>query len=80
MKKLRIEKYIHHQLDESFTIPLGLIRILNTLLPSSAIDALNQKGLGLEQMVLADRLNKPYQASVEVEEKGIMKTVTVTLM
>lgn len=32
MKKLRIEKYIHHQLDESFTVPLGLIRILNTLL------------------------------------------------
>lgn len=79
MKKLKVEKYIHHKFEQSFTVPLGLIRILNVLLPNSAIAALNQKGLGLEQIILADRLNKPYQACVEVEEKGIMKTISITL-
>ena len=80
MKKLKIEKYIHNQLDESFTVPLGFIRILNALLPGAAIESLNQKGLGLEKIVLANSLNQPYQTSVEVEEKGTMKTVSITLL
>lgn len=79
MKKLKIEKYIHNQLDESFTVPLGFIRILNMLLPRSAIESLAQKGLGLEKIVLANKLNEPYQTSIEVKEKGITKTVSMTL-
>lgn len=79
MKKLTIEKYIQGKLDESFTVPIAFISMLNTILPKAAIDSLNQYGFDIQNMITASKDHSPYHNRVEVEEKGILKTVEISL-
>ncbi|SQI40052.1 Uncharacterised protein [Leminorella richardii] len=79
MKKLKIDKYVDRHLDESFTIPLGFIHLLKGLLPASAIESLNQHGIALEDIIAAAKQGLPYQTSIEVEEKAVMKKIAFTL-
>lgn len=80
MKKLKIEKFINDQIDESFTVPLAFINVLKILLPNSAINVLSNKGLEFEKIVEASKQNQPYQSSMDIVEKDVMKKVTITLI
>lgn len=79
MKKLTIEKYIQGKLDESFTVPIAFISMLNTILPKAAMDSLNQYGFDLQNMIAASKDRSPYHSTVKVEEKGILKTIEIHL-
>lgn len=80
MKKLKVEKYVNDQLDESFMVPLGLIRGLKAILPQSAINALQENQLDFKQIILASDRNKPYQTSLTCDEGGVMKRIVLTVV
>lgn len=80
MKKLKIEKYISGQLDESFMVPLGFIRFLKGMLPRSAINAMDKSGIDLEEIIVSSTRNEPYQSTVECKEEGVIKKVVLTLI
>lgn len=80
MKKIKIEKYIQDTLDESFTVPVAFIRILTSLLPHSALVALHDNGFDLDNIIMASKQDKPYQAEASIEEKGVMKRIVITLV
>lgn len=77
---LKVEKYVHGCLEEVFTVPLGLVRLLKGVLPRSAIDALEKGGIDLEGIVCSGKRNEFYQHMVMCEEKGVMKRIVLTLM
>lgn len=80
MKKLKVDKYINDQLDESFTVPLAFIHILNSLLPDSAMKSLQKNGLALNEIIEASKQKQHYQAETMVEEKGINKKIVITVL
>ncbi|WP_126467935.1 hypothetical protein [Pragia fontium] len=80
MRKLKVEKYIHDKLDESFMVPVAFIQFLNIAAPNAALSELKQVGFDFQQIITASKQNEPYQTSVEVEEKGIMKRIDISLV
>ncbi|WP_392551554.1 hypothetical protein RHO13_01370 [Orbus wheelerorum] len=79
MKKLIIKKFIHNELNESFTVPIAFINILNTILPNSALASLIQHGFDLKQITDASKQNLPYINQANVVEKGIEKKIIIQL-
>jgi hypothetical protein len=82
VRKLKIEKYIQGQLNESFTVPLVMIRLLTAVLPTAAGKSLKLHGLDLNKImsVAFDRNLTGYQTSLNVEEGGVKKDVRLTLI
>ncbi|WP_434778708.1 hypothetical protein [Neisseria sp. Ec49-e6-T10] len=80
MKKIKVEKYINNELDETLTIPVAFINILTSILPKSAIEELNQAGLDFQSMIQASKQGQNYHASTQVTEKGISKQIVLTLI
>lgn len=79
MKKIIVDKFIKDTLDESFTIPVAFIRMLCTILPNSALSALQEKGFNLDDIITASQQDKPYQVEMHVNEKGIDKKIIIRL-
>lgn len=79
MKKIIVEKYIQDTLDETLTVPVAFIGILNTILPDAAFASLKQSGFDFQQIVTASKQNQPYFTETFVNEQGINKKIVLRL-
>ena len=80
MKKVKIEKFISGKQEESFSFPAFFLGLANILLPQLALNALRDKGIDISGMLLAKKLGTQYTATLNVVEKGIAKTVVVSVI
>lgn len=79
MAKVMVEKFVGDQREARFSFPASFLGLASALLPQSALNALGNKGIDVPGMLLAGKLGVPYTASVNVVEKGISKTVVVSV-
>lgn len=80
MTKVMVEKFVDGQHDTRFSFPASLLSVASALLPQAALSALANKGLDVPGMLLARKQGVAYTASVNVVEKGIRKTVVVSVL
>ena len=79
MAKVTIEKSVDGKPETRFSFPACFLSLAKTLLPPSAISALSDKDINIPAMLLARQQGVPYSASLDVVEKGVRKTVVVSL-
>ncbi len=80
MGTLQIEKFIDGKHETTFSIPTFLIRIVQTLLPQSAIIALEKRGINLQAIADAKKQGVSYSTTLNVREKGIDKKIVISLI
>lgn len=79
MAKVTIEKSVDGKRETAFSFPACFLCIASSVLPQAALDALREKGLDVAQMLAASKRGTAYKVSVNVVEKGIRKTVVISL-
>lgn len=79
MTKLQIDTFIGTEHERSFAVPGVLIDLADRFLPVQAIDKLAEKGIDVPAIAEARRLGTPYARSVQLNERGVEKTVYLTL-
>lgn len=80
MSKLRIDKYVGTEHEESFTVPGFLIDMAVRVLPPSALASLSREGIDIAAIADARMRHGTYSSSIEVREHGVKKTVSVSLV
>lgn len=79
MTKLQIDTFIGTQHERSFAVPGVLIDLADRFLPAQAIDKLADKGIDVPAIAEARRMGTPYSRSVRLRERGVEKTIYMTL-
>lgn len=79
MATVKIEKFIDGKHETTFTVPFFLLRLLNLLMPGTALRALTHKGINVAEILAAGHLRQPYSTAIHVRERGIDKKVVVSL-
>ena len=79
MAKVKIEKFIEGKHERSFSVPVFVLGIAETLLPESGLIALANNGINVREILEAKNKGIAYTASVDVCEHGISKKVVVSL-
>ncbi len=80
MAKVMVEKFVDGKRETQFSFPASFLGVASALLPRSALQALAQKGIDVPQMLSARKQGMPYTTTVNVVEKGIPKTVVISLV
>lgn len=78
MTKITIDKFVGTAHERSFSVP-GLAMELVRFLPKSAISELDRRGIDVLALDAARRKGVPYSRSTKVVEKGVEKTVYVSV-
>ncbi len=79
MAKVTIEKSVDGKHESAFSFPGFFVCIAGSVLPQAALNALREKGLDVEEMLAARKRGTAYKVTLNVVEKGIRKTVVVSL-
>lgn len=80
MTKVMVEKLVDGKHDTTFSFPAFLLKAASILLPQSALNALGEKGMNVADMLAARRRGIAYSTSMDVVEKGVRKTVVVSVV
>lgn len=80
MSTLQIEKFIDGKHETTFSIPTFFMGIMQTLLPKSAIIALEKRGINLQAIADAKKQGTGYSTTLNVREKGIDKKIVMSLI
>lgn len=76
---LKVEKFIGDRREATYNVPDGLVGFINEVLPRKLWHSLAQKGLDLKAAAQAVKARQPYSATIAVRERGVDKTVTVSV-
>jgi len=80
MARVTVEKFVGSERETRFSFPAFLLHMASVLLPQSALSSLADRGINVRGILLARKLGIEYEASVSVVEKGISKTVVVSVV
>lgn len=79
MHHIRIEKSVAGNLEQCIRVPLVAIRTLSLVLPHSAIEQLKATGIDLNAILQAIKTGNPYSETIHVIEKGVAKSILISL-
>lgn len=79
MTKIQIDKFKGSTHERSFSVPGGIVMLARRFLPRSAIADLDRRGLDIEAIAEAREKGQPYSRSLKVVERGVEKTIYVSL-
>lgn len=80
MAKVMVEKFVGGKHEATFSFPASILSVASALLPQAALSSLADKGVDVPSILLARKQRIPYTASVNVVEKGVSKTVVVSVV
>lgn len=80
MAKVQIEKFIDGKHETSFYIPIFLLYVGNRILPQSALNTLAKHGINVQEILDAKKQKLSYFTTINVRERNIDKTITVSLI
>jgi hypothetical protein len=77
---LKISKFIDKKHETTFSVPDFVMGLVSALLPRSARCSLADRGIDLDEILMAIRNKAPYRLSLTVREHGINKQVVISLV
>ncbi|ODT65730.1 MAG: hypothetical protein ABS75_30240 [Pelagibacterium sp. SCN 63-23] len=79
MLKVSVEKYVDGRRETGFSVPVPVVRWASGLLPQAAKRSLLQAGIYLDEMAEASAADAPFSRWIEVEEKGVKKSIKLSV-
>jgi len=79
MSRVTVVKFVAGKEEARFSFAMAWLRLACKVLPPSAIARLEVRGIHVESILQAQKLGKPYSLKVEVLERGVPKTVVVSV-
>ncbi|QEI08734.1 hypothetical protein FXN63_24970 [Pigmentiphaga aceris] len=80
MATVTVEKFVGGKQETQFCFPAVFLGMARVMLPRAALTALAEKGMDVAGMLSAMRSGRQYTTSVNLVEKGVSKTVVVSVV
>ena len=77
--KIRVYKSGSDEPDTTVTIPGGILKVASALVPKQATEALQEKGIDLEEIIRLSENPEAHGVLVEVEEHRKNEKIVVSL-
>ncbi|WP_086470429.1 hypothetical protein [Devosia lucknowensis] len=79
MLRVSVEKYRDGRQESGFWVPVPVVKWAAGVLPEAAKRGLLKSGIYLDEMVNATEAETPFARWIEVEEKGVRKSIKFTV-
>lgn len=77
LQMITVEKYVNNSLQERFSVPIAVVRVLGWLLPQKAKQQLYFKGLDIDALLMAGNNAENSDQWFDAIEKGVLKQICV---